>query len=46
MTCLFSCKNGCITRDMLDDGNVDCLGPEGPLDELLGQLTGGVIVIV
>ena len=31
-------RTRCVTREMLNDGVLDCKGPEGPLDETLGSL--------
>ena len=37
--CVFICnRTKCVTEEMLNDGIVDCMGPEGPLDETLGAL--------
>lgn len=37
--CAFLCnRTQCVTKQMLNDGVIDCLGPEGPLDETLGAL--------
>ena len=37
--CAFLCnRSKCVSWSKLGDGVVDCLGPEGPLDETLGSL--------
>ena len=38
-TCVFICnRTKCVTNEMLNNSIVDCVGPEGPLDETLGAL--------
>lgn len=37
--CVFTCnRTRCVYTHMLNNGIVDCLGPEGPIDESLGRL--------
>ncbi|KAH9525768.1 hypothetical protein Btru_002320 [Bulinus truncatus] len=39
ISCVFLCnRTQCVYERMLNDGVVDCQGPEGPLDETLGAL--------
>ena len=38
-SCVFICnRTQCVTREMLNDSVLNCKGPEGPLDEVLGAL--------
>ena len=38
-TCVFVCnRTKCVTKEMLNNSIVDCVGPECPLDETLGAL--------
>lgn len=37
--CVFTCnRTQCVYKYMLNDGYVDCQGPEGPIDETIGLL--------
>ncbi|KAK3760850.1 hypothetical protein RRG08_034692 [Elysia crispata] len=37
--CVFTCnRTQCVTREMLYDDVIQCRGPEGPLDKILGAL--------